>query len=52
MRIRDREDRSREVGPLKVAEGAIIIDSTGMSVEEETEAVLRYIQEQGAESKE
>ena len=41
--IRDREDKGREIGPLKVAEGAILIDSTGMSIEEEVEAVLKYI---------
>ncbi len=43
VKIRDREDKSRKVGPLKVAEGAIVIDSTGMSIEEEVEAVLKYI---------
>ncbi|NOX97422.1 MAG: (d)CMP kinase [Nitrospirae bacterium] len=43
VKIRDREDRSRKVGPLKVAGGAIVIDSTGMSIEEEVEAVLKYI---------
>ncbi len=41
--IRDGEDKGREIGPLKIAEGAILIDSTGMSVGEEVEAVLKYI---------
>lgn len=41
--IRDREDKGREIGPLKVAEGAIVIDSTEMSIEEEAETVLKYI---------
>ncbi len=43
--IRDREDKSRDIGPLKVAEGAIVIDSTGMSIEEEVEAVLKHIRQ-------
>lgn len=43
IRTRDGEDRTREIGPLKVAEGAIVIDSTEMSIEEEVEEVLKYI---------
>ncbi len=43
MRVRDWRDKGRAIGPLKVAEGAILIDSTGMSIEEEVEAVLKYI---------
>ncbi len=41
--IRDREDESREIGPLKIAEGATVIDSTRMSIGEEVEAVLKCI---------
>ena len=43
--IRDREDKSRDIGPLKVAGGAIVIDSTGMSIEEEVQAVLKHIRQ-------
>ena len=41
--IRDGEDKGRETGPLKVAEGAIIINSTGKSIEEVVKAVLKHI---------
>jgi cytidylate kinase len=34
MRERDRRDRSRAQSPLKVAEDAVVIDSTAMSLEE------------------
>ncbi|NLX18643.1 MAG: (d)CMP kinase, partial [Desulfobulbus sp.] len=42
---RDKEDSERTVAPLVVAPDARIIDSTGMSVEEVVNLMLRTIQE-------
>lgn len=41
MESRDVCDASRELAPLAVAEGAVVIDTTSLSVEEVVEAVLR-----------
>lgn len=43
MHLRDDLDRGREIAPLKIAQKAIIIDSTRMSIEEVVEAVLSKI---------
>lgn len=43
MRMRDNLDKEREVAPLKIAQEAIIIDSTRMSIEEVVETVLSNI---------
>ena len=40
---RDQKDLTRAVGPLKKASDAIVIDSTGMSVEDNVEAIMKYI---------
>ena len=40
---RDRRDASRSVAPLKPAEGAEVIDTTGMSVEEVVDRVMALI---------
>jgi len=40
---RDDLDTSRAASPLKVADGAIVVDSTGRSVEEVLEEVLSYL---------
>jgi len=40
---RDASDMSRKVAPLKKAEGAIYIDTTGMSIEEVVEKIISYI---------
>lgn len=44
MQDRDQKDYSRKVGPLKKAEGAVTIDSTGLSVEQTVDKILTYIQ--------
>ena len=44
MKDRDNKDFTRAVGPLKKAEGAIVIDSTGLSVDQTVDKILRYIQ--------
>jgi cytidylate kinase len=37
---RDERDRSREVGPLAVPEGALVIDTTKLSMQEVVEAIV------------
>lgn len=41
LRERDRRDAGRDESPLRVASGALIVDTTAMSVEEQVEAVLQ-----------
>ncbi len=45
IKDRDNKDSSREVGPLKKAEDAIIIDSSSMSADEVVEQLLIHINE-------
>jgi len=45
MTERDRRDSTREDSPLKAAEDAIIVDSTGLSIQQVFEQMLRAIQE-------
>lgn len=40
---RDHKDKTRSVGPLKPAEGAVIIDSTAMSIEAVVAVLYRHI---------
>ena len=42
LKRRDTIDSTRETDPLKVAPGAIVIDSTNMSIEDVTAFVLKY----------
>ena len=42
---RDYRDSHREIAPLTKAPDAVYIDSTGMTIEEEAEAVIRIIKE-------
>jgi cytidylate kinase len=42
---RDRRDTTRADSPLKVAEDAIVIDSTGKSIEQTFEEMLSMIKE-------
>ena len=44
MQDRDHKDFSRAVGPLKKADDAIVIDSTGMTVNDTVDAILKYIE--------
>ena len=41
---RDMLDSSRETAPLKKADDAILIDTSGMSIEQVIEQILRHIQ--------
>ncbi|MHC4087042.1 MAG: (d)CMP kinase [Planctomycetota bacterium] len=42
---RDKSDEDRAVGPLKPAEDAIVVDTTGLSIEEVVEQLLRFVEE-------
>ncbi len=44
MQERDQKDLSRKVGPLKKAKDAIVIDSTGLQVEQTVDKIMKYIQ--------
>ena len=43
MQERDQKDFTRTVGPLKKAEDAITIDSTGLGVEQTVDKIMKYI---------
>jgi cytidylate kinase len=45
LAARDREDSTRQTSPLMVAPDAIVIDTTGVPVEEVVERVLRIVNE-------
>jgi cytidylate kinase len=42
---RDKSDENRTVGPLRPAEDAIVVDTTGLSIEEVVEKLLGYVKE-------
>ena len=43
LRVRDHQDETRALAPLRPAEDAIIIDSTGLSIEEVLEKIFSYL---------
>ena len=43
MRLRDTNDSQRNLAPLVPAKDAVLIDSTQLSLEQVTEAMLRHI---------
>ncbi|WP_373499328.1 (d)CMP kinase [Desulfococcus sp.] len=43
MTLRDQQDSSRSIAPLKPAEDAVIIDSTALSVEEVVKQIISHI---------
>jgi cytidylate kinase len=45
MRLRDEVDSSRAVAPLRVPDGAVVVESDGNSVEQTVDAVVRVIRE-------
>ena len=45
VKERDYIDSHREIAPLKKADEAIYIDSTGMTIEEEANEVIKIIEE-------
>lgn len=40
MEVRDRQDSEREVSPLRSADDAVVLDTTGLSLEEVVERIL------------
>ena len=44
---RDRIDSTREFSPLKRAEGAIVVDTTNLSIEEQVEIIVNYVRKEG-----
>ncbi|MBX3725228.1 MAG: (d)CMP kinase [Xanthomonadales bacterium] len=50
IRLRDARDSERSVAPLRAAEGALRIDSTGMSVGQVVGQVLDFVHLQGLQS--
>ena len=45
IQIRDKNDKEKEIGALKIAEDAIYIDTTNLSIEEEKNRVKQIIEE-------
>ncbi|OOF51752.1 cytidylate kinase [Rodentibacter genomosp. 1] len=45
IKERDFRDRNREIAPLKPAEGALLLDSTTLSIDEVIDQALAYIQQ-------
>lgn len=45
IQIRDKNDKEKEIGALKIAEDAVYIDTTNLSIEEEKEKVKQIILE-------
>ena len=43
IRMRDRQDKAKEIGALKIAEDAIVIDSTNMTIDEVANEVKNVI---------
>ena len=48
IRARDEHDRNREVGPLSVPEGAVVVDTEGLSVDEVVARVWSHVGKQEA----
>ncbi len=42
---RDKSDRDRAVGPLKPADDAIVVDTTGMTIEQSANRLFEYVKE-------
>ena len=40
IEIRDRQDMTREISPLKQAEDAVLVDSSDMTIDEAVEAII------------
>ena len=43
MEERDKQDETREVSPLRIPEGAVVIDNSNLTVEQTVEEMLRHI---------
>ena len=49
IKKRDENDKHKEIGSLKIAEDAVIVDSTKLSIEEMTDTVEKIILEKTGE---
>ena len=49
---RDRSDSQRKTAPLKVADGAVILDTSGHTIESGLEAAIEILRSQGLEIRE
>ncbi len=45
LRQRDHTDKTREVGPLKQADDAVLVDTTDLTVEEVVDKIISYVKE-------
>ena len=45
IQFRDKNDKEKEIGALKIAEDAIYVDTTNLSIEEVKEKVKQIIEE-------
>ncbi|MGO9000160.1 MAG: (d)CMP kinase [Polyangiaceae bacterium] len=45
VRRRDAQDTGRAVAPLKQADGAVLVDSSGMSIDEAVEAMVAHVRQ-------
>jgi len=43
LKLRDHKDKTRDSGPLKKADDAILIDTTGLAVDQTVEKILEYM---------
>ena len=43
MKKRDKDDSNRALAPLKPADDAVLVDSTGMGIEDVVETMLKHI---------
>jgi len=51
IRMRDRQDKAKEIGALKVAEDAVVIDSTNFTIDEVVKQVKEIIKQKAKEKK-
>ena len=47
IKMRDRQDKAKEIGALKIAEDAIVIDTSNLTIEEVAKKVKEVIREKG-----
>jgi cytidylate kinase len=45
MSMRDRRDSEREASPLKPASGAVVLDTTGLTLEEVVTKIVELVRE-------
>lgn len=43
LAARDRQDREREVAPLRVAEGALVVDTTALTFDEQVDRIVAHV---------